>query len=74
LLIEAIDKQREIVRGAQAKTRKMRRKQQVAYRPVTGGIDPLSNAAVPAPKSDIDWSNPAVPLDGEVWHSRRRRP
>ena len=33
LLIEAIDKQREIVRDARAKTCKMRRKQQVAQRP-----------------------------------------
>ena len=58
LLIEAIDKQREIVRAAQAKTRKMRRKQQVALRPATVGIDPL-NA-------------PAVPFDGAVWHGCRR--
>ena len=72
LLIEAIDKQREIVRIAQAKTRKMRRKQQLARRPVTVGIDPLNSAAAAAPESDIDWSRPAVPFDGEVWHSRRR--
>jgi len=38
LLIEAIDKQRDIVRAAQAKTRKMRRKQQVAVRPATTGM------------------------------------
>ena len=42
LLIEAIEKQREIVRAAQSKTRKMRRKQQVAHRPSTVGIDPLN--------------------------------
>ncbi len=72
LLIEAIDKQREIVRAAQAKTRKMRRKQQVAARPATVGIDPLNAPASPAPTSDIDWSKPAVPFEGEVWHSRRR--
>jgi len=24
-------------------------------------------------KSEIDWSKPAVPFEGEVWHSRRRR-
>ena len=72
LWIEAIDTQREIVRAAQAMTRKMRRKQQVAHRPTTGGIDPLNDARAPSPKSDIDWSKPAVPFDGEVWHSRRR--
>lgn len=72
LLIEAIDKQREIVRAAQAKTRKMRRKQQVAHRPTTVGIDPLNAAAALEPKSDIDWSKPAVAFEGEVWHSRRR--
>ena len=72
LLIEAIDKQREIVRAAQVKTRKMRRKQQVAQRPATVGIDPLNEPSAPAPKSDIDWSKPAVPFEGEVWHSRRR--
>ena len=72
LLIEAIDKQREIVRAAQAKTRKMRRKQQVAHRPATVGIDPLNDATAPGPKSDIDWSKPAVPFEGEVWHTRRR--
>ena len=72
LLIEAIDKQREIVRDAQAKTRKMRRKQQVAHRPASAGIDPLTDAAVPAPKSEIDWTKPAVPFEGEVWYSRRR--
>ena len=76
LLIEAVDKQREIVRAAQAKTRKMRRKQQVAHRPTSAGINPLSDTAnttaTPQPKSDIDWTKPAVPFEGEVWHSRRR--
>jgi putative transposase len=72
LLNEAVDKQREIVRAAQAKTRTMRRKQQVAHRPATVGIDPLNEPAPPPPKSDIDWSKPALPFDGEVWHSRRR--
>ena len=76
LLIEAIDKQREIVRTAQAQTRKMRRKQQANQRPNTLGIDPLGGAAAPtpapAPTSEIDWSKPAVPFEGEVWHSRRR--
>ena len=38
----------------------------------TVGIDPLNDTAAPAPKSDIDWSKPAVPFEGEVWHSRRR--
>ena len=61
LLIEAIDKQREIVRAAQAKTRKMRPKQQVAHRPATVGIDPLNDTAALAPNSDIDRSKPAVP-------------
>ena len=65
LLVEAIDKQREIVRAAQAKTRKMRRKQQLAHRTASGGIDPLNDAVAPAPKSDIDWSKPAVPFEGE---------
>ena len=64
------------MRAAQAKTRKMRRKQQVAHRPAAGGIDPLSDTAnttaTPQPKSDIDWTKPAVPFEGEVWHSRRR--
>lgn len=72
LLIEAIDRQRDIVRAAQAKTRKMRRKQQVAARPTTTGIDPLNEAEAPAPASGIDWSKPAVPFEGEVWHGRRR--
>jgi putative transposase len=72
LLIEAIDKQREIVRAAQAKTRKMRRKQQVAHRPATVGIDPLNDEPALDPKSGIDWSKPAVPIEGEIWHSRRR--
>ena len=66
LLTEAIDKQREIVRDAQAKTRKMRRKQQVAQRPTSSGIDPLNDATVPAPKSEIDWTKPGVPFEGEV--------
>ena len=60
------------MRAAQAKTRKMRRKQQVALRPATVGIDPLNAPAAPAPTSDIDWSKPAAPFDGEVWHGRRR--
>ena len=74
LLIEAIDKQREIVRNAQSQTRKMRRKQQANQRPNTIGIDPLSTAAAPssAPATEIDWSKEAVPFEGEVWHSRRR--
>ena len=72
LLIESIDKQREIVRAAQAKTRKMRRKQQIAHRPATVGIDPLSPASNTASKPDIDWTKTAVPLEGETWHSRRR--
>ena len=72
LLIESIDKQREIVQAAQAKTRKMRRKQQVAVRPATTGIDPLNDTSVLEPKSDIDWSKPAVPFHGEVWLGRRR--
>ncbi|CAN7769419.1 hypothetical protein LJR039_007464 [Pseudorhodoferax sp. LjRoot39] len=72
LLVEAIDKQRAIVRAAQAKTRKMRRKQQVAYRPATVGIDPLNDPAAAESPSDIDWSKPAVPFEGEVWPSRRR--
>jgi len=72
LLIEAIDKQREIVRAAQAKTRKMRRKQQIAHRPATVGIDPLSVSDHAAPSSEIDWNKPAVPFEGEIWHGRRR--
>lgn len=74
LLIEAINKQREIVRNAQSQTRKMRRKQQANQRPNTVGIDPLGSVAAPtpAPTSEIDWSKPAVPFEGEVWHSRRR--
>jgi putative transposase len=50
----------------------MRRKQQVAARPTTTGIDPLNEAEAPAPASGIDWSKPAVPFEGEVWHGRRR--
>ena len=66
------DADRAIVRAAQAKTRKMRRKQQVAHRPATVGIDPLNDAAATEPKSEIDWSKPAVPFEGEIWPSRRR--
>jgi putative transposase len=40
----------------------MRRKQQVAHRPASAGIDPMTDAAVPAPKSEIDWTKPAVPF------------
>ncbi len=47
LLIEAIDKQREIVRAAHAKTRRRRCQQQVAERPATVGIEPLNQAAAP---------------------------
>ncbi len=78
LLIDAIDKQREIVRAAQAKTRKMRRGQQAAHRVVGVGadvgavVDPLNGAIVGEPKSDVDWNKPAEPFDGEVWHGRRR--
>ncbi len=72
LLIEAIDKQREIVRAAQAKTRKLRRQQQAAHRSTAIGIDPLVNTTPPQAKSEIDWSRPAVPFEGEVWRSRRR--
>lgn len=68
LLIEAIDKQREIVRGAQAKTNKMRRKQQAAQRgPATSGIDPLTEPLPTASDTGIDWSKPATPNAGEVW-------
>ena len=72
LLIEAIDKHREIVRAAPAKTRKMRRKREIAYRLATVGIDPLNCPATPGPPSGIDCSKPAVLFEGEVWHSRRR--
>ena len=72
LLIEAIDKHREVVREVQAKTRKMRRKREVAYRPATVGIDPLNGPATHGPPSGIDCSKPAVLYEGEVWHSRRR--
>ena len=68
LLIETIEKQREIVRDAQAKTRKMRRKQQAAARgPTASNIDPLSSTPAAATTSDIDWSKPATPFEGEVW-------
>ena len=67
LLIEAIEKQREIVRLAQAKTRKMRRKQQIAHRPATTGIDPLREDRAPPAEEGIDWSKPAKPFDGEIW-------
>ena len=72
LLVEAIEKQREIVRAAQAKTRKMRRRQQVAARPSTVCLDPLNEKPAPAPTTEIDWSKPAVPFEGEVWSSRHR--
>jgi putative transposase len=69
LLIEAIEKQREIVRGAQAKTNKMRRKQQAAQRgpAAPSGIDPLATPAAKAAATHIDWSKPAKPFKGEVW-------
>jgi putative transposase len=68
LLIEAIEKQREIVRGAQSKTNKMRRKQQAAQRgPRAGGIDPLAETRSTTNEGGIDWSKPAEPFDGEVW-------
>jgi len=60
------------VRAAQAKTREMRRKQQVAVPAATTGLNPLNDTIVPEPKSDIDWSEPAVPFDGEVWLGRHR--
>lgn len=67
LLIEAIEKQREIVRAAQAKTRKMHRKQQIAHRPATIGIDTLWEDPAPPAEGGIDWSKPAKPFDGEIW-------
>ena len=77
LLIDAIERQREIVRNAQAKTHKMRRKQQAAQRgPTTGGVDPLTEAPPARADTGIDWSKPAIPNDGEVWSdfpARRRR-
>jgi putative transposase len=68
LLIEAIEKQREIVRGAQAKTKKMRRKQQAAQRgPTPSGIDPLVAPGAKTPATGTDYSKPAKPFKGEVW-------
>jgi putative transposase len=68
LLVETIEKQREILRGAQAKTRKMRRKQQAAARgPTASNIDPLSSSPAAATTNDIDWSKPATPFEGEIW-------
>ena len=68
LLIQAIEKQREIVRGAQAKTRKMRRQQQAAQRgPTASSIDPLTEVPARPAENDIDWSKPATAFDGEVW-------
>ena len=68
LLFEAIDRQRAIVSAAQAKTRKMRRQQQVAQRPATTAIDPLAALdAVDAPP-EIDWGKDPVPFEGEIWH------
>lgn len=68
LLIEAIEKQREIVRGAQSRTRKMRRKQQAAARgPTVSNIDPLTSTPATASNEDIDWSKPATPFEGEIW-------
>jgi len=58
--------------AAEFKTRKMRRKQQIAHRPATFGIDPLSVSDHAAPSSEIDWNKPAVPFEGEIWHGRRR--
>jgi putative transposase len=68
LLVETIEKQRDIVRGAQAETRKMRRKQQAAARgPTASNIDPLSSSPAAATINDIDWSKPATPFEGEIW-------
>ena len=67
LLIETIEKQRELVRSAQAATRKMRRKQQAAQRRGTTGIDPLQDNRVSPADESIDWSKPAKPFEGEVW-------
>ena len=71
MLIEAIDAQREIVRAAQASTRKMRLKKQVDARKTSVAIDPLNPAPATTSGSDIDWSKPPVPFEGEVWHRRR---
>jgi len=71
MLIEAIDAQREIVRAAQASTRKMRLKKQVDARKNSLAIDPLNPASATTSGSDIDWSKPPVPFEGEVWHRRR---
>jgi putative transposase len=74
LLIEAIEKQREIVRNAQAKTNKMRRKQQAAQRgPTASSIDPLADMPTETPEDGIDWSKPAIPNEGEVWSDLRYR-
>ena len=68
LLIEAIEMQREIVRGAQAKTHKMRRQQQAAHRgPNASSFDPLIDLPAQASETEIDWSKPAEPFEGEVW-------
>jgi putative transposase len=71
MLIEAIDKQREIVRSAQASTRKMRRQKQADVRKASVAIDPLNPQPASTSASDIDWSKPPVPFEGEVWHRRR---
>jgi len=67
LLIETIEKQRELVRSAQTTTRKMRRKQQAAHRQSATGIDPLQDQYAPPTEDPIDWSQPAKPFDGEIW-------
>ena len=68
LLIEAIEIQREIVRGAQAKIHKMRRQQQAAQRgPKASSFDPLIDSPVETSATEIDWSKPAEPCEGEVW-------
>ena len=68
LLIEAIEIQREIVRSAQVKTHKMRRQQQAAQRgPKASSFDPLIDLPAQASASEIDWSKPAEPFEGEVW-------
>ena len=68
LLIEAIEIQREIVRSAQAKTHKMRRQQQAAQRgPKASSFDPLTDLPAQACATEIDWSKPAEPFEGEVW-------
>jgi putative transposase len=74
-LFEAIDKQREIIRAAQARTQQMRRQQQTAQRGATASrIDPLATSLpafaageAAASSSDIDWSKPATPFEGEIW-------